>query len=880
MLLSAGILAFTLCVPVSLAFPQQTAYTNTTSASLATVTPFAELSCTSNCTVNAVYTVSNYWIAYSVENVTVATLIVLVNNSTNTTTTVTKYVESLMVNGTALSNTARTDTNSAGTVTSVVTGNDNVTTVVAYPTPFMDYAYSYSWSGVLLSTASSHAICVTANTDDPFYAFGPSHPPLPTPTITYPDNDDKIGLRYGLGTVDGILPSAFVTSAFSDQLAGLVFQDCAIKFPPLPAVALVSASYLTETLTSHVGGEAPSTSPVSLTRTPSVPQSSPTPFSVPAPEQGTTGASSTSTKAASVAEAPSASSKPAPTDEGDGSSGLDRIASASTVAVPRSTVPASASVSTPSAPTDAPMSSQAVMDLPPISIADSAPSSSIAPSNQFAQSLAIGFSVLPSSTTTVSAVISSFSATIPAVVTGTNTDALGQSITVETMPVVILIPGGQTNIVTGDSSTVPLTSVPAETLVPSLSEPLIINGQTITVNSQSQYIVGSQTLIPGGPAITVGSGSSATVIALQTSNDFKPLVVDTATSAPSPFPALTPVLTIGSETYTLNSATQYIIGTQTLAPGVTITIGSGSSTTVIALQTSNGFKPVVVDTATSAPSPFPALTPALIIGSETYTLNSATQYIIGTQTLAPGGTITIGSGSSTTVIALQTSNSQTQLIVGGSTSALSPSPALTPALIIGSETYTLNSATQFIIGTQTLAPGVTITIGSGTSTTVIALQTSNTKTQLVVGGSTFDLPAATPTPPLVTVGGSIYTPKPASRDGIATPTLIPGNPALSASGTSIPFTATASAVVVAGTGTVIESEALGGYIWSGIGGGGNSPASAATGTGRSANGTGVGLVPFTGGAERSARSTGKLLGIVMATALGMLSVLSGEVILL
>jgi hypothetical protein len=30
-----------------------------------------------------------------------------------------------------------------------------------------------------------------------------------------------------------------------------------------------------------------------------------------------------------------------------------------------------------------------------------------------------------------------------------------------------------------------------------------INGQTITANSQSNFVIGTQTLIPGGPAITV-----------------------------------------------------------------------------------------------------------------------------------------------------------------------------------------------------------------------------------------------------------------------------------------------------------------------------------------------------------------------------------------
>lgn len=61
-------------------------------------------------------------------NITVATLVKIINNRTNITTTVTNYVESLLVNGTAPSNPVRT--NAAGTVTAIVTGMDESTTTM------------------------------------------------------------------------------------------------------------------------------------------------------------------------------------------------------------------------------------------------------------------------------------------------------------------------------------------------------------------------------------------------------------------------------------------------------------------------------------------------------------------------------------------------------------------------------------------------------------------------------------------------------------------------------------------------------------------------------------------------------------------------------
>lgn len=64
-----------------------------------------------------------------------------------------------------------------------------------------------------------------------------------------------------------------------------------------------------------------------------------------------------------------------------------------------------------------------------------------------------------------------------------------------------------------------------QTLAPS-SKPaaLTINGQTITANPQSSYIISGQTLAPGHP-ITIGSGTSATTLSLATDGAGHPVVV-------------------------------------------------------------------------------------------------------------------------------------------------------------------------------------------------------------------------------------------------------------------------------------------------------------------------------------------------------------------
>jgi hypothetical protein len=61
---------------------------------------------------------SQYWSKYVTAEI-LATVVVVINDSTNTTKTVTNYVKSLLINGTAPTNSLppRTDTNAAGTVT-------------------------------------------------------------------------------------------------------------------------------------------------------------------------------------------------------------------------------------------------------------------------------------------------------------------------------------------------------------------------------------------------------------------------------------------------------------------------------------------------------------------------------------------------------------------------------------------------------------------------------------------------------------------------------------------------------------------------------------------------------------------------------------------
>jgi hypothetical protein len=148
----------------------------------------------------------------------------------------------------------------------------------------------------------------------------------------------------------------------------------------------------------------------------------------------------------------------------------------------------------------------------------------------------------------------------------------------------------------------------------------------------------------------------------------------------------------------------------------------------------------------------------------------------------------------------------------------SGSTASAPAITIGSSTISASSASQYIIAGQTLVPGSSITLGSGISTTVIALQTSGSNTVLVVGSSSSTLvKAAATVPPPITVGSSVITADSASHYDIAGQTLAPGSSGIVVGGTTISL-ASGGTQLIEGTKTIAESTGIGGIIWSILGG--------------------------------------------------------------
>lgn len=329
-------------------------------------------------------------------------------------------------------------------------------------------------------------------------------------------------------------------------------------------------------------------------------------------------------------------------------------------------------------------------------------------------------------------------------------------------------------------------------------KPSIISvlGQAFTANSDSVFVAPSATLIPGGPPITI----SNTLVSLAPSADA--VIVGTSTYAQSSAPAPTvAVLPIGDTYITANSASQFIIGSQTLTPGGVVTVAG----TPISLPSGSGYALVGSSTVPLIGSPAITNSPSLLkFAGQTYTANSNNgAFVIGGQTVTPGGAITVAG----TRIAL--APTAAYAVVGISTIPLQGNSP--DVITFAGSTYKPTSG-SFTIGGQTLTPGGAITI----SGTLISLSPVSPTPYAIIGSSTFPLASATTGPDLLTFAGQIYTANSLTDFVIAGQTLTPGG-IITISGTPISLAPAATDAVV-GTSTV----GIGNYIMNGFGSGGQS----------------------------------------------------------
>ncbi|KAL8752289.1 MAG: hypothetical protein Q9184_005781 [Pyrenodesmia sp. 2 TL-2023] len=302
-------------------------------------------------------------------------------------------------------------------------------------------------------------------------------------------------------------------------------------------------------------------------------------------------------------------------------------------------------------------------------------------------------------------------------VIGTQTITAGApAVTISGTPISLPVDG---TAVVVDGSNIPLLGpTPATTPAPTTAPvTVVINGIPMTALSRSNYIVGSQTLVPGKPAITV-DGTPVSLVVGGTA-----VVAGGSTIQLSAASASPAVLDINGVSLTALSGSNYVVGSQTLVPGGTAITVNGTPVSLVVNATAG-----VVGGSTIPLSELVATTtPAVLaINGNRYTEMSNSAFLIGSQTLTPGGPAITVSG---TPISLPLG--ATAVVVGGSTVPI-PRPTSTPVVLeINGQSYTQIPGSGFLIGSQTLVPGGTAITVNGT---LVSLGTA--ATNLVVGTQT------------------------------------------------------------------------------------------------------------------------------------------------
>lgn len=237
---------------------------------------------------------------------------------------------------------------------------------------------------------------------------------------------------------------------------------------------------------------------------------------------------------------------------------------------------------------------------------------------------------------------------------------------------------------------------------------ITVDSSIFSADSSSQYHIGSETLVPGGPAITVGastysleSSGAALVVNGHTSSIAVPvgtpvgLAPATATSILSGY-----VLDNGEILSAEGSSVVYQGSTFSLASSGRLVI-NGVTSTITPSGGSPSTSPETALVVNGITTPIFAPERSITAAGRTITAGQNGEFTIGSQVLKPGGEVTV----SGTAYSLDLSG--TALIVDGRTSSLSSSPAR--ITVLGS-TIIGNSDGDFVIESQTLKPGSAVTI--------------------------------------------------------------------------------------------------------------------------------------------------------------------------
>ncbi|KAI7691991.1 hypothetical protein KC322_g11079, partial [Hortaea werneckii] len=377
----------------------------------------------------------------------------------------------------------------------------------------------------------------------------------------------------------------------------------------------------------------------------------------------------------------------------------------------------------------------------------------------------------------------------PAVVFGGQTAFPGGDAIVQNGRTISLAQRGNALVVDGSTVSLAAGSLASSTV-------LDVNGVSVTASPEQVFNVDGQRLAAGGSAITVDgttisvvSDGSAAVINGQTRN----LQMTTMGASESNAgeqqaqgaAANIPLITVGSQTFTANAATQF-----SLASGATLTPGGVVTFDGTTVSLAGDASQVVVNgqrTELDAPRLTPA--PMVTLDGTVYKANPGSTFDINGSILTPGGVIT----SDGTRISLAPGASA--IVVDGKTTSLrSGGPQTTPASneasitaapvlpVDGDRVQPQGQGATYVISGQTLTPGgaITYTNENGEKET-LSLNSPANQLVSVIDGTTrsTNLPNAAAmstitAPPVLNVNGMGYAANGGTSYVISGQTLTPG----------------------------------------------------------------------------------------------------------
>ncbi|KAL8778641.1 MAG: hypothetical protein Q9213_007331 [Squamulea squamosa] len=253
----------------------------------------------------------------------------------------------------------------------------------------------------------------------------------------------------------------------------------------------------------------------------------------------------------------------------------------------------------------------------------------------------------------------------------------------------------------------------------------IISGDlTYTLGSSSEYIIASSIVAQSrdskdlGSPVSLASGQSVTFD--------KPF----SQSSPKHDLIPTPILPFLRSTYTMDISSKLLIDGQTITPGGILTI-LGSAVSV----------PHTVEAhAQSVPEQSVVKTPVISFAGLTYTMTTSSNFILGGQTIRPGGAVTV----SGTVLSRPSGNSL--VILGGVTQTLSEAVMTLGADRSDGSVFASGSASGIIVVNDPLDRNTPLTNAQTPNThtaEVIDTPTDGMATVKTLGGATVP---AIPTP--------------------------------------------------------------------------------------------------------------------------------------